>query len=471
MTDLRRYLAQNESVVFRPKRPLSVVEEITALQHALWQAGAQPIVYVAEPRLADGRSSPMPIACNLSASRALCAAALGIPDHRQSAKAFARLTTTPIAPVTVGRADAPVQEIVERGNDADLGALPALRQHAGDAGHYITAGHVTTYDPESGIDNMGVQRCWVRGPRLIGCYVYETSHNHLNMRKFWAKGEACPVAIWIGHHPAVGIGAQAKIGYPESHWAAAGGALGAPLRLVPSITHGERIMVPADAEIVIEGWVPPGRLEAEGPFAEYTGYMGPQIANPVIEVSCITRRKDAIYLDCGSGLPDHLIPDNMAMEGAIYAMTRRAAPSLVNVHVPFSGRRYHAYLQFNNPKPGEVRDALLAAISYRRLKAVIGVDDDIDIFDDRHVMWAIATRLQWHRDLISVDGLTHANLDPTLPAGATTQTKVALDATLPPPRAPGLPPPIAPVNKVSPTALTAARAALDGIDSRHWPKA
>ena len=97
----------------------------------------------------------------------------------------------------------------------------------------------------------------------------------------------------------------------------AGGALGEALRLTPSITHGDKIMVPADAEIVIEGFLPPGRIEAEGPFAEFSGYQGPQIPNPVVEITCITRRRDAIYHDCGSGLPDHLVPDNMAMEGYV----------------------------------------------------------------------------------------------------------------------------------------------------------
>ncbi len=128
-------------------------------------------------------------------------------------------------------------------------------------------------------------------------YPYPASHNARNLKKFWAKGEPCPVAFWIGHHPKVMLGAQAKIKYPESHWAAAGGLIGEPVRLVPSITHGDTIMVPADAEIVVEGFAPANVWEADGPFGEYTGYMGPQVAAPVCEVTCITRRKDAIYHD------------------------------------------------------------------------------------------------------------------------------------------------------------------------------
>ena len=176
--------------------------------------------------MADGTISDMPVLTNLFASRELAAKALGIDDHRDSAKELANLSSKAIDPVVVDAANAPVRDIVEDGTTANLLLLPALRQHEGDAGHYVTCGHVVTYDPDTGIDNMGIQRLWVRGKKLLGCYMLETSHNMLNLRKFWEKGDPCPVAIWVGHHPAVEMGAQAKLGYPESHWDIAGGALG-----------------------------------------------------------------------------------------------------------------------------------------------------------------------------------------------------------------------------------------------------
>ena len=132
---------------------------------------------------------------------------------------------------------------------------------------------------------------------------------------------------------------KVKLRHPESHWSAAGGIAGEPVRLVPTLTHGAALQVPADAEIVIEGRVPPQRFVADGPFAEYTGYVGVQTATPMVEVTCITRRVDAIYTDFGAGLEDHLVPENMAMEGRLYALVKPVAPTLVNVHVPYSGRR------------------------------------------------------------------------------------------------------------------------------------
>ena len=470
MTDLRKYLNEIDNAIFRPPGPVSVVQEITALQHVMAANHSNPAILVNEPKHADGRVSDIPVLTNLFASRELSARALGIDDHRDSARALCALSSKAIKPISVEPKDAPVREIIHRDQEVDLLALPALRQHEGDAGHYVTCGHVVTYDPDTGIDNMGIQRLWVRGKRLMGCYMLETSHNMINLRKFWERNEPCPIAIWIGHHPAVEMGAQTKLGYPESHWTVAGGALGEALRLTPSITHGDKIMVPADAEIVIEGFLPPGRIEAEGPFAEFSGYQGPQIPNPVVEITCITRRSDAIYHDCGSGLPDHLVPDNMAMEGYVYSLSRQVSPSLINVHVPFSGRRFHAYLQFKNPRPGEVRDAMMAAISFRRLKAVYAFDDDIDIFDDRQAMWAIATRVQWRRDLMLLDGLTLAPLDPSAPADRKTITKAAIDATLPAASEPSLPKPVAPRNRVSEEALAKAKSILGDVDTSGWPK-
>jgi 2,5-furandicarboxylate decarboxylase 1 len=469
MLDLPSYLTCIGPALFEPASSLSVVQEITALQHVLSKSKRYPVIHVAKPRLANGSLSDYGVVTNLCASRELMGKLLGLTDHRNSAAAFSKRTTSTIAPTIVGSAEAPVQEIVVDGDHVDMQRLPALRQHVFDVGHYLTAGHCTTYDPDSKVDNTSIQRCWIKEPRLMSMFPYAGSHNARNIEKYWARGEACPVAVWVGHHPAVVIGAQVKLGYPESHWAAAGGISGESIRLVPTVTHGDRIMVPADSEFVIEGWIPPNRLEADGPFAEYPGYVGVQLATPVIEVTCVTHRRGALFHDFGGGLEDHLVPENMAMEGKIFSHVKPIAPSLINVHVPFSGRRFHAYLQFRDPPRGEVRDALTAAISFRRVRTVVAVDEDIDIFDDRLVLWAMATRVQWHRDILSVDGLTHGNLDPSLPMGATTVTKIGIDATLPPAPASLLPKPFAPVNTVSDAAMKNAQDILQKAEVISWP--
>jgi 3-polyprenyl-4-hydroxybenzoate decarboxylase len=113
----------------------------------------------------------------------------------------------------------------------------------------------------------------------------------------------------------------------------------------------------------------------------------------------------------------------------------------------------------------------MAALAYRRLRTVVAVDEDVDLFDDRSVLWAVATRVQWHRDTIKADGLSHGNLDPLRPLGASTVTKLGIDATLPPAPAAGLPRPVAPTNAVGDAALATAVEALEAVDMTGWPAA
>lgn len=470
MRDLRSFLADAADALWELPGPVALRHELTALQHALDERREFPILMARQLSTLDGRPSPIPVVTNLTASRELTARALGIPDHRDTARWFASRTRSGIEPQVVARAEAPVQQVVLEGEQASLFQLPVLTQHDLEPGPYLTAAHATTFDPDSGVDNTAIQRCWVKAPRQMTYFPYPTTHNARNLRKFWARGEPCPVAFWIGHHPAVLLGTQAKLRYPESHWHAAGGVLGEALRVVPSVLHGERIMVPADAEIVIEGFAPPNVYAADGPFGEYTGYLGAQVQAPVFEVSCITMRRDAIYHDYASGLTDMLVPDNMAMEGKVYELVKAVAPSLLNVHVPTEGRRFHAYLQLRNPARGEARDALMAALAYRRLKTVVVVDEDVDLFSPESMLWAVATRVQWSRDSIIVDGLSGSSLDPSLPEGAGTASKLGIDATLPPPPRPGTPRAVPPVATVPESAMQRARALLRTASTARWPK-
>src|SRR5208283_505757 len=103
-----------------------------------------------------------------------------------------------------------------------------------------------------------------------------------------------PVLVWIGYHATAISGGQSRLAYPESHYPAMGGVIGEPLRLVPSESFGEELMVLADAELVIEGYVPRDVFEAEGPFGEYPGYSGPQRLSNNIEVTSVTYRRDAV---------------------------------------------------------------------------------------------------------------------------------------------------------------------------------
>ena len=462
MTDLHHFLDIHRHAVWELSGTVSLRHELTALQHALETAGRAPVILARGVSDLAGRPSRFPVVTNLTASRALTAQALGLADPRQAARHFADRSRAAVPPVGVEPGEAPVQQRILCGAEADLQRLPVLTQHEGEPGPYLTAAHATTIDPESGIDHTAIQRCWVQGPHEMTWFPYPASHNARNLRKYAQRGERCPIAFWIGHHPAVLLGTQAKLRYPESHWDAAGGVLGAPLRLVPSVLHGERIRVPADAEIVLEGWADPACLTVDGPFSEYTGFLGEVVEAPRVTIECITHRSDALYHDYGSGLPDMLVPENLVMEGKLYDLVRQVAPSLVNVHVPVAGRRFHAILQFDGAAPGEARDALAAALAYRRVKTAVAVGPEVDPFCPSSVEWAVATRVQWSRDAFILDGLSGSSLDPSLDPPGPTTSKIGIDATR---RTPGTR-----VATVPAAALERAAVWLRGADPAGWPQ-
>lgn len=429
MLDLRTFLAENEADVLRISEPLSVKHEITALQYVLWEQKRFPIVLVENPKFESGQISPCQAVTNLTASREVTAKAFGVSNHRNAAVEITKKSSQRIEPITIDKYDALCKEIILKGDDANLENFPIFTQHESDAGRYLTAAHATTYDLETGIDNTAIQRVWVKSKNRFGYFPYLASHNRKNILKFWERGESAPIAFWIGHHPAISIGTQAKLGYPESHWATAGGLIGEPVRLVSTELFGEKIKVPADAEIILEGFVPPNLLEKEGGFGEYTSFMGEETMSPIFELHCVTHRKNAIYHDYGSGLPDALVPDNMMIEAKLFQIARQISPEIKNVYVPISGRRFHAYISVGDVSNKAAREILYETLQFRRVKMVVLVNEDIDIFDEEQVLWAIATRTQMNRDALILDDLEGSALDPSLPESVSKTSKMGIDAT------------------------------------------
>ncbi len=429
MLDLRTFLAENESDILRISEPISVKHEITALQYVLWEEKRFPIVLVEKPKLENGQTSLFRAVTNLTASRKVTAKSLKLTNHRNAATEITQKSSQRIDPITIDKSDAPCKEIILKGHDVNLGTFPIFTQHESDAGCYLTAAHATTYDLETGVDNTAIQRVWVKSRNRLGYFPYLASHNRKNILKFWERGESAPIAFWIGHHPAVSIGTQAKLDYPESHWATAGGLLGEPIRLVDTELFGDKLKVPADAEIILEGFVPPNVYEKEGGFGEYTGFMGEETMSPIFELHCVTHRKNAIYHDYGSGLPDSLVPDNLMIEAKLFQIARKVSDKVKNVHVPISGRRFHAYISVGDISSETARKILHATLQFRRVKMVVLVNDDIDIFDEEQILWAIATRTQMSRDALILDDLEGSALDPSLHEGVSKTSKMGIDAT------------------------------------------
>jgi 2,5-furandicarboxylate decarboxylase 1 len=198
-------------------------------------------------------------------------------------------------------------------------------------------------------------------------------------------------------------------------------------------------MVPASAEVVFEGRILPGERRPEGPYGEFTWYYGLERPSPVMEVTAITHRHDAIYHHLFAAHPEHNLTGRLGREAVLYKRVRAAMPGVNDVHMPMSGIcRFHAYVQIKKEYDGAGKIAALAALaSDPFVKLAVVVDEDVDIHNDAEVLWAIATRTQPDRDTFFVPDSATSRLDPASYSiwsrweKDTMNTKWAIDATMP----------------------------------------
>src|SRR5947209_4042461 len=345
--DLHGYLdelcARQPDQVLTIGRPISAVQEITALVKQLEAQRTLPVLVFTNVVGPYGKRCVYPLVMNLLASRQRCAEAMDASFERVGIEFYRRTRLQRQAPVVIEPREAPVKQVIERDDQVDLGRFPAMVHFRLDPGPYISAGFLTTYDPDTGIDNTSLQRGWIVDRSTIRVYPSTYSQNRLNINKFEALGQNTPVAYWLGHHPLAYLGGQTRLPYPESHYPAIGGLLGGPLRLVASETWGDKLMVPADAEVVIEGYLEHGKLYPEGPFGEYTGYNGPQIPNPQMRVTAVSHRREPYWMNILVGGADNNW-GSYAIEGVLYEAVKARVASLENVFMPGSAlARFHAY--------------------------------------------------------------------------------------------------------------------------------
>ena len=434
-TFLRDWNKRYPDDIVRVKKKVKPNYEIPAIQLALEEESKFPGLIFEETENLYGQRSRFPIITNLFASRLRCAESIDIHPRRVAVE-YTGKESQLVEPVVVNKRAAPVKEVVMQGNQVDLFQFPVVTHHEMDSAPFITAGVVTTKDPDSGEYNLALQRLEIKDKNRTGVWISPGSHNGHILRKYEQAGKPMPCVVTIGHHPAFAMGAQSKIALDVGEHKVIGALLGEPLELIPSETWGEDFLVPARAELVIEGLVPPGVREVEAPFGEFTRYYGAQRYSSVLDVTAITHRKDAYYHDILVSHADNLVMGGFALEAKIYRMVKEAVPSVLNVHLPLSGCcRFIAYVQIRNELVGNSKDALALALPANHVtKHAIVVDEDIDIFDDREVLWAIATRSQWDKDVVILRGMKGAELDPSIMDGDT--AKGGIDATMPPPPTP-----------------------------------
>jgi UbiD family decarboxylase len=374
------------------------------------------------------------LVANVAGSRARLARAFGVEPRALVAEIQRRLKGKPEI-VEVARSQAPVQQVVLTGADADLTTLPVHLGHGADGGPYISASVDFVIDPKIGWTNVGMRRLMLRGRQETGVDLVSPSDLRAIYEASAAAGRPLPVSFVVGCHPIDQVAAMMRLPVDEIGLLAA--LRDAPLPVVKCITND--IRVPADAEWVLEGYFDPrGHVEPEGPYGEFLGYYGALKKNPVFHLTAMTRRHDALFQTSTIGGRTMARTDTAQLSGLrTEVMIWRALETAVREPVAVyattsSGGTFNLRVALRQRVPGEAKNAIAACFgALSNVKNVFVVDPDIDIFSDEQMDWALATRFQPDRDLTVVGGMRALPLDPSLPAGTRIGAKAGFDLTWP----------------------------------------
>jgi 4-hydroxy-3-polyprenylbenzoate decarboxylase len=479
-SDLRDFVAQLESTgeLRKLADPVSPHLELTAIGDRLLRSGG-PALLCTNPQgykipcLINLFGTPNRVALGMGASNTSelrevgrLLASLKEPEPPRGLKDAGKLLHLGKAlwdMKPAERSKAPCQEVVIEGGDIDLGTLPIQTCWPGDAGPLITWGLVVTRGPQSVAQprlrqNLGIYRQQVIGRREVIMRWLAHRGGALDFRDFARAnpGRPFPIAVALGADPATILGAVTPVPDTLSEYQFAGLLRGSRTEVVASgVGEGAlRLQVPASAEIVLEGHIPPaepgfeGRSERgvamkekggylhalEGPFGDHTGYYNEQDWFPVFRLSRITHRRDPIYHSTHTGKPpDEPAVLGVALNEVFVPILQKQFPEIVDFYLPPEGCSYRmAVISIKKAYPAHAKRVMFGVWSFLRqfmyTKFIVVTDDDVDIRDWKEVIWAITTRMDPVRDTTLVENTPIDYLDfasPTSGLGG----KMGLDAT------------------------------------------
>jgi UbiD family decarboxylase len=366
-------------------------------------------------------------------------------SYREMVSIFKDRFSRPVKPVTVARG--PVKENIIRGDAVDLFQFPVPKWNPFDGGRYImTSASVVTRDPDTLVLNAGTYRGMITGKNTIGVLLAMTQGWGKHFSKYKSRREEMPVAVVIGWDQSLFVVASTPVNYPE--YEITGSLRGAPVELVKCETSD--LMVPASAEIVLEGRISPDpkTFTIEGPFGEYPGYYGgSKSAKHTIRVECITHRDDPIFHGCLTGASPGRTNEGTTWTPATFSamawhyLEQAGVPNVTGV---WRGKWPETMrVQIRKSHRGhaqQVANALWGShLGNYAAKHVIVVDDDIDIHDWEALEWALCYRVNAGMGDISFFGGTSGSmLDPSVPLeernsvkyGHGHWTRVLIDATI-----------------------------------------
>jgi 4-hydroxy-3-polyprenylbenzoate decarboxylase len=392
--------------------------------------------------------SSIPVAINVFASRARMLEALEIPSYEawaerldffldpkppegllEKLKAIPKVTElASVFPKTVR--SAPCQEVVETGGAVDITSMPVLTCWPQDAGPFITMPLVITRDPSTGKTNVGMYRMQVFDRNTTGMHWQKHKDGAGQARGYEREGRRMEVAVAIGADPATVFSAIAPLPPGLSEFLFSGFIRGEPVPLVAGKTVD--LLVPAEAEIVLEGYVDPLERRREGPFGDHTGFYSLEDDFPVFHVTAMTRRRNPVYLTTIVGRPpmeDGFMGE--AVERLFLPLVKKTIPEIVDMRLPVEGIFHNlALVAIDKRYPGHARKTMHAIWGTGQMmftKTIVVLDADVNLTDPREVVWRALTAIDPERDVEIVRGpVDELDFASRLPCYG---SKIGIDAT------------------------------------------
>ncbi|PLS16027.1 UbiD family decarboxylase [Bacillus sp. M6-12] len=369
----------------------------------------------------------IPVVSGICSTREDFAEALEVDQYGVINK-FTEAVSAPEPCLLVNEKEAPVKENIILENIDLMKMFPIPVHHEKDSGNYITAGLFIVRDPVTRKQNVSIHRLQISGENKIGALILPRHTFHL-YKQAEEAGRPLECAIAIGVDPITLLASQASTSFGIDELEISSALRGEPLEVVRCETVD--IDVPAYAEIVLEGNILPHVREPEGPFGEFPKYYGPRSDKEVIEITAVTHRNNPIFYTIVPAGYEHLLLGGIPREASLFQSIRQTVPSVKAVHMSPGGTcRYHAIVSIKKRNEGEAKNAILAALANSfDIKHVVVTDEEVDIFNMEEVEWAIATRFQADRDLVTVHESQSSKLDPSTRDGV--GSKMGLDCTVP----------------------------------------
>jgi 4-hydroxy-3-polyprenylbenzoate decarboxylase len=406
--DLRQWLDRAEDIgeLVRVSVAVDPAEEMSAVAYLLAKRQPSPALLFEKARGFEHNPLGVRLLWNiLGPSLKRTALSLEEPADTPTVELIRRVKEkfkTRIPPKEVPRSEAPVYEHTLTGSDIDLTLLPIPRHWPLDGGRYAgTADAVITRDPDNGYLNVGTYRMMVQGKQQAGLYLSPGKDALLHITRSWQKGQPIQVAAAWGIDPLFMLVGSQKFPKDISEYEYAGGVKGEPIPVVRGTTTD--LLLPANAELVVEGVIPPDSVKPEGPFGEFTGYYGrPEGRAPLVEITALHYRSNPI-------LTNALMADYPSCEQSGFFAVLRAAriwddleklgvPSIKGVysHPAAAGGFGMTVVSLEQRYPGHAAQVLALAAQVPGgayfTKWIIAVDEDVDPTDMDQVIWAMATR-------------------------------------------------------------------------------